>query len=95
MKASDIAYGDENDAGDKNEGLPIKNETHGNKDNLSKLYTGGDGRIYSEGDYYHSVEILYTKKNLYLCIGQPRFVEENLFKSSTLIPDSHHKFKPI
>ena len=91
MKASDIAYGDENDAGDKNEGLPIKNETHGNKDNLSKLYTGSDVRTYSEGDYYHSVErFCNTKKNLYLhCIGRkPRFVEENLFKSSTLSPDS-------
>jgi hypothetical protein len=96
MKANDIAYGFQNDAGDKNdardknEGLPIKNENNGNWDDLPKLYAGSDIRIYSDGDYYHSMErFCNTKKNLYLhCIGRkPRFVEENLLSSCSSKPE--------
>ena len=77
IKANDIAYGDDTEG---------QNETKVQNEGLPKLYAGSDIKIYSEGDYYHSIErFCNTKKNLYLhCIGRkPRFVEENLLNSSS------------
>ena len=53
--------------------IPIKNDNDGNNENygndgnwddLPKLRAGSDIRIYSDGDYYHSIERFCNTKKI-------------------------------
>tara|TARA_Y100000389_G_C17331352_1_gene448281 strand:- start:232 stop:627 length:396 start_codon:yes stop_codon:yes gene_type:complete len=81
IKANDIAYGDDTEG---------QNETKVQNEGLPKLYAGSDIKIYSEGDYYHSIErFCNTKNNLYLhSIGRkPRLIGENLLNTCSSKPE--------